>query len=129
MIYVISLTVNLLLIHPVQKAQITLLVIKEVKILTKYSDFLDVFLKEKVLILLKTTELNQCAIKLQKDQQSLYRLIYSLGLVKLKTLKSYIKINLANGFIEPLKSTVSAFILFVKKPDSSLRLCIDYQGF
>ena len=45
-------------IHPAQKAQITLLAIEEVKILTKYSDFSDVFLEEKVLILSKVINLN-----------------------------------------------------------------------
>ena len=51
-------------IHPARKAQIALLVAKEVKILTKYSDFSNVFLEEKALILLETTELNQQAIEL-----------------------------------------------------------------
>ena len=45
-------------IHPAKEAQIALLVAKKVKILIKYSDFSDVFLEEKVLILLKTTKLN-----------------------------------------------------------------------
>ena len=53
-------------IHLARKAQITLLVAKKVKILTKYSDFSDVFLEEKALILLKATKLNQHAIKLQE---------------------------------------------------------------
>ena len=54
-------------IHLAKKAQIALLVAKEVKILTEYSDFLDVFSKEKALIFLEATELNQYAIKLQKS--------------------------------------------------------------
>ena len=62
-------SLSTMLIHPARKAQIALLVAKEVKIPTKYSDFSDVFLEEKASILLKITELNQHAIKLQKDQQ------------------------------------------------------------
>ena len=69
------------------------------QILTKYSDFLDVFLKEKALVLLAITKLNQHAIKLQKDKQLLYSSIQSLGLIELKILKTYIKTNLANVFI------------------------------
>ena len=51
-------------IYLAKKAQITLLVVKEVKILTKYSDFLNIFLKEKALILSEITKLNQHVIKL-----------------------------------------------------------------
>ena len=56
--YMTSLSLNLMLIHPAQEAQIALLVIKKVQILSKYSNFLDVFLKKKALILLKTIDLN-----------------------------------------------------------------------
>ena len=113
-------------IHPAKKAQIALLVAKKVKISTKYLDFSDVFLEEKALILLEATKLNQHIIKLQEDQQLSYRLIYSLGPVELKTLKTYIKTNLANDFIWPSKSPAGTPILFVGKPDSSLRLYVDY---
>ncbi len=43
-------------------------------------------------------------------------------------MKTYIKNNLANGFIRPSKSPAGAPILFDKKPDASLRLCMDYRG-
>ena len=45
-------------IHPAKKAQIALLVTKEIKILTEYSDFSDIFLKKKALILPKVTKMN-----------------------------------------------------------------------
>ena len=61
-----SLSLNLLPIHPTWEAQIGLLIAKEVQILFKYLDFLDVFSKKKALILLEVTELNQYAIELQK---------------------------------------------------------------
>ena len=128
MMHVISLSLNSIAIHPARKAQIALLVTKKVKILTEYSDFLDVFLKEKSSILPEATEMNQYAIELQKDQQPPYGLIYSLGPVELETLKTYIETNLANGFIRPSKSPAGAPILFVGKPDGSLRLCVDYWG-
>ena len=105
-----------------------MLVVEEVKIPTKYSDFSDVFLEEKASILPKVTELNQHAIKLQEGQQLPYRPIYSLGPVELETLKTYIETNLANGFIRPFKSPASAFIFFVRKANGSLRLCMDYRG-
>ena len=46
--------------------------------------------------------------------------------MELETLKTYIETNLANGFIRPSKSPVGAPILFDKKLDESLCLCIDY---
>ena len=95
-------------IYPAREAQIALLVAKGLKIPTKYSDFSNVFSEEKVLILPEIIELNQYAIKLQEGQQPPYRPIYSLGLVKFEMLKTYIKTNLANGFIRPLKSPASA---------------------
>ena len=125
-VHVTFLNLNLMPIHLAQKPQIALLVIKEMQIPSKYLDSLDVFLEEKTSILPKTTKLNQHVIELQESQQLFYRPIYSLGLLKLKTLKTYIKTNLANGFIGLLKSPTDIPILFVGKPDSRLRLCIDY---
>ena len=49
--------------------------------------------------------------------------------MELETLKAYIKNNLANGFIKPSNFPIGALILFDKKLDNSLRLCVDYQGF
>ena len=103
-------------------------VTKKVKIPTKYSDFLDVFSKKKALILPEAIELNQHAIKLQEGQQPSYAPIYSLGLVEVKMLKTYIETNLANGFIWPLKSPAGAPILFVVKPNGSLCLCVNDRG-
>ena len=48
--------------------------------------------------------------------------------MELETLKTYIETNLANRFIRPSKSPAGAPILFYRKSDGSLRLCINYQG-
>ncbi len=48
--------------------------------------------------------------------------------MELETLKAYIKTHLKTRFIWPFKFPVGAFILFDKKLDYSIRLCIDYQG-
>ena len=115
-------------IHPDKAAQIASLLSKKVKILKEYSDFIDVFLKEKALVLLEQTEFNQHIIKLEEGKQPPYKPIYSLGPVELGTLKTYIKTHLKTGFIRPSKSPASAPILFDKKPDGSLCLCVDYRG-
>ncbi len=51
---------------------------------------------------------------------------YSLGPIKLEILKTYIKNNLANGFIRLSKSATRILIFFDKKLNESLRLYIDY---
>lgn len=58
MVYVTSLKLSLILIYLAKKAQIALLFIKKVMIPAKYSDFSDIFLDEKTLMLPKLTKLN-----------------------------------------------------------------------
>ena len=113
-------------IYPDSEAQITSLLTKIVKIPDKYSDFINIFSEEKALVLPKRTELNKPAINLEDSKQSPYGPIHSLGLVELETLKTYIETHLKTGFIWPSKSSAGAPILFNKKPDSSLYLCVDY---
>ena len=72
--------------------------------------------------------MNEHAIKLKEGKQPPFGPIYSLGLVELETLKTYIETNLANGFIWPFKFPAGASILFDRKPDRSLHLCVDYWG-
>ena len=113
-------------IHSDREAQITLMLTKEVKISDKYLDFVDIFSEEKALVLPKRTELNEHAINLEDGKQPPYGPIYSLVLLELETLKTYIKTHLITGFIQPSKPPTSAPILFDKKLDNSLRLYIDY---
>jgi hypothetical protein len=54
--------------------------------------------------------------------------IYSLSEVELKALSDYIEEHLDKGFIQPSSSPAGAPILFVKKKDGSLRLCVDYRA-
>ncbi len=95
---------------------------------SEYADFADVFPSKLAIELPEHTGINDHAIELVDDQQSLYGPIYSLGPVERETLKAYIENNLANDFIRPSKSPARAPILFDKKPDSRLRLCVDYRG-
>ena len=76
----------------------------------------------------ENTSINEHAIELQDGKQPLYEPIYSLGPVELETLKTYIETHLKTGFIRPSKSPAGAPILFDKKPDGSLWLCVDYRG-
>ena len=98
------------------------------EVLAEYSDYSDVFSAENVAKHSENNGINEHAIKLEEGKQPSFEPIYSLGPVKLKTLKTYIETNLANGFIRPSKSPAGAPILFDRKPDGSFRLCVDYRG-
>ena len=98
------------------------------KVPTKYSDFADIFSEEKALVLPERTDLNEHAIELKGGKQPLYGPIYSPGPVELEILKTYIEIYLKTGFIWPSKSPAGTPILFDKKPDGSLWLCVNYWG-
>ena len=94
----------------------------------EYSNYSNVFLAENAAELPKNTGMNEHAIKLEKDKQLLFGPIYSLSPIELKTLKTYIKTNLANGFIRPSKSPAGAPIFFDQKPDENFCFCVHYWG-
>lgn len=100
---------------------------EEIIISIKYLDFANVFSSNSVAELPEHTGINNCFINLIKGQQLPYGPIYSLELVKLKTLKTYIKINFTNSFIRLLKSPANALILFVHMKNGSFWLCVNYQ--
>ena len=72
------------------------------KISSKYVDYVDVFSLDLAMELPENTGINEYAIELIDDKQSLYGPIYSLGPVDLETLKAYIETHLKTGFIRPL---------------------------
>ena len=115
-------------IYPAREAQLTSLLTEEVTVPNEYLHFANVFLKKSANILAKQTGANEHTIELEESKQPSYGPIYSLRLVELKTLKTYIETNLANGFIRISKSPAGAPILFIRKPNNSLRLYVDYQG-
>ncbi len=98
------------------------------KVPSEYADFADVFSLKLAAELPEHTGINDHAIELVDDWQTPYGPICSLGPVNLETLKAYIENNLASGFIRSSKSTAGTPILFDKKPDGSLKLCVDYRG-
>ena len=46
---------------------------------------------------------------------------------ELEVVKKYLVNNLDKGFIEPSQVPFAVLVLFMKKPDRSLRFCIDYR--
>ncbi|MBW0532849.1 hypothetical protein O181_072564 [Austropuccinia psidii MF-1] len=53
--------------------------------------------------------------------------IYSLSNQESDTLRAYISENVDKGFIRPSSSSTGAPVLFFKKKDGGLRLCVDYR--
>ena len=104
-----------------------LLLAKRVTILAEYLNFADVFLEKSANKLPKQIRASEHAIKLEEGKQLHYGPIYSLRPFEFKIFKIYIKTNLANSFIWASKLPVNAPDLFIRKPNSSFCLCIDYQ--
>ena len=117
-----------LYVHPPRKSQISGLITEEAltKVPANYSNFADVFSPDLASKLPEYIKINYHTIEVVEGQQPPYKPIYSLGPVELETLKAYIESNLANRFIKPSKSPTGAPILFDRKSDGSLRLCVDY---
>ena len=117
-------------IHSARAAQIAALKQDKAptKVLPKYADYADVFSFDMAMELPENTGINKHAIELQNGMQPPYGQIYSLGLVELETLKTYIETHLKTGFIQPSKSPTGAPILFDRKPDGSFWLCVNYRS-
>ena len=67
-------------------------------------------------------------IELMPRTAPISRAPYPLAPTELKELKVQLEDMIEKGFIRPSHSPWGAPVLFMKKKDSSLRLCIDYRG-
>jgi hypothetical protein len=65
-------------------------------------------------------------IPLKEGFTPLFGPIYLLSWTELEALKKWLEENLSKGFIRASSSPASTPILFIKKGDGSLQLCIDY---
>ena len=99
---------------------------KKVTVLDKYLDFANIFLQKSANVLSEQTRVNKHAIEFEKDKEPSYGLICGLKPVGFQIFKTYIKTNLANGFIQASKSPASTPIFFICKPNSSLCFYVNY---
>ena len=67
-------------------------------------------------------------IDLQEGFESPFRPLYSLSRPELEALRDWLQDNLSKRFICGLSSPAGSPILFVKKGDGFLVLCVDYRG-
>jgi len=68
------------------------------------------------------------AINLKEGAEPPWGPIYPMSAHQLSELEKYLKKMMADGKVADSESPYSAPILFVPKPDGSLRLCVDYRN-
>src|SRR5258708_17453482 len=67
-------------------------------------------------------------ISLEEGAKPFHRPKYSLSPPELTALQEFLEEHTWNSFIRPTKSPWGAPVLFVKKKDGSLHLCVDFRA-
>ncbi|EDN09807.1 hypothetical protein HCAG_06974 [Histoplasma mississippiense (nom. inval.)] len=67
-------------------------------------------------------------IRLQDGKEPPYGPLYNLSIAELDALRKYLEEMLSRQWVRPTKSPAAAPIVFAKKKDGTLRLCVDYRG-
>ena len=96
-------------------------------ILEEYHEYTNIFSKSKVETLAPHCPYDLW-IDLEKDSCPSVGTIYFLSKFEQEVLKEFIDENLTNGFICSMFSSHRALVLFIKKKDRSLWLCVDFRG-
>ena len=113
-------------INPLEVNELT----EETDVLTKlpseYHDFVDVFDRTKADELPPHRTYDHKII-IEGEGQMPRSKIYPMSGDKLQKVKEYLKENLKKGFISPSTAPYASPVLFVVKPNGSLRFCVDYR--
>jgi len=94
---------------------------------SEYHEFANVFGKTKAKVLAPHHPYD-LKINLEEGAQPLVGPIYSLLVSEQETLKEFIEENLNTDFIQPTSSPHGVPVLFIKKKDGSLHLCVDFHS-
>ena len=86
-----------------------------------------VFSKSESRLLPPHSEIDHKIVLVEGSQPPFGRL-YGMTKEELSTLREWIQENLSKGFIRPSSSPAASPVLFVKKSDGKLRLCMDYRA-
>ena len=89
-------------------------------------EFLDIF-PEKLEVLPPDREV-EFTVDLIPRVAPISKTPYRMAPAELQELKIQLEELLGQGFIQPSTSPWGAPVLFVKKKDGTLRMCIDYRG-
>ena len=103
---------------------INVLLENEKQIFQCYREYLDVFSKNKINELSAYDPQNH-AINIGK-KKFFFGKLYNLSQTELIALRDYLKKHLKKEFIVSLISSIGTFIIFVKKKNDELRLCVNY---
>ena len=93
----------------------------------EYHDYLVLF-SEKETRILPSSQYVDHTIPLTEGAKLPFGRTYSMSDAELKEVRKWIDENLSKSFIRASSSSAASPILFVKKKDASLRLCIDYRA-
>lgn len=91
-----------------------------------YKNLVDVFSKEEATSLSSHQDHLDHHISLMNDAKFIFDPIYNLSENELKVLKKYLEDKLFKDFICSSISSFDSPVLFIKKLDDSLCLCVDY---
>ena len=98
--------------------------VEDLVFLAKYADFADVFDKCQTDVLPEHSQYD-LAIEIENNQIPPFGPIYDHSKTKLEVLREYINNMLTKKLIVFLKSPLGAPVLFTKKKNSELCLCVD----
>ena len=93
----------------------------------EYQDFFDIFSRTNAKTLLPHCPYDH-TIEIENDGSPPHGPIYPLSNTELEALCDYLEDMLGKGFIRSSQSPGGTPIMFAKKKDGSLRMCVDYQG-
>src|SRR5258708_24511108 len=91
----------------------------------EYHKFCNVFSGEKVGTLAPHRPYD-LQINVEEGTKPIHGPIYSLSLLELAALREFLEEHTRSGFIHPSKSPWGSPVLFIKKKDGSLHLCMDF---
>jgi hypothetical protein len=94
---------------------------------SQYAEYADVASEDDAKALAEHSS-HDLAIELAPETQPPHLPLYNLSMMELEVLRAYLTDYMARGWIRRSKSPAGAPILFAKKKDGTLRLCVDYRG-
>jgi hypothetical protein len=97
----------------------------KIQISSQYSNLFETFSERAVNTLLEYAA-HDLVIDTQ-EKNSFFDIIYNLFADELRILRVYIEKNLKKEFITSFTFSAAILILFIKKKDDELKLCVDYR--